>query len=94
MEPNTSAGVCLLLYLALLSSVAFTIWTTLFKYNPVGRISVYNFLNPLFGTLFSAAILHEKILEVKNIIALILVCIGIYIVNKPKDIIEKNENLL
>lgn len=93
LELNTFFGVYLLLYLALLSSVAFTIWTTLFKYNPVGRISIYNFLNPLFGTLFSAAILHEKILEVKNIIALILVCIGIYIVNKPKNEIKEIKNL-
>lgn len=80
-------------YLIILSSVAFTIWTILFKYNPVGRVSVFNFLTPVFGTLFSAIILHEKLFEVKNIIALILVCIGIYIVNKPQNIIEENENL-
>ncbi|MEG0050862.1 MAG: DMT family transporter [Terrisporobacter sp.] len=74
----------LLLYLILLSSLAFTIWTILLKYNNVGKISIFNFLTPLFGTIFSAIFLHENILEVKNIIALILVCIGIYIVNKWK----------
>ncbi|WP_238900150.1 DMT family transporter [Clostridium sp. YIM B02500] len=72
----------ILIYLALLSSVAFTLWNMLLKYNKVGPISVYNFLTPIFGSILSAIFLGETILEFKNIIALIFVCIGIWLVNK------------
>ena len=72
----------LLLYMALLSAAAFTLWTALLKYNKVSTISMYNFLIPIFGSLLSALFLNEKIFEVKNLIALILVCFGIFLVNK------------
>ena len=75
----------LFLYLASLSSIAFSLWTTLFKYNPVGKISVFNFLTPIFGTILSAVILSEDVFKLKNLVALILVCLGIYIVNKTND---------
>ncbi len=77
-------GVALLIYLALLSAVAFVLWTLLLKYHPVGKISVYNFLTPIFGALLSAVILGEELWNLKNLGALLLVCTGIFIVNLPK----------
>lgn len=71
----------LLIYLALLSSIAFSLWNLLLKYNNVGLVSVYNFLTPIFGSVLSAIFLGETIFELKNIVALILVCIGIWMVN-------------
>lgn len=70
-----------LIYLALLSSIAFTLWNILLKYNQVGRISVYNFLIPIFGSVLSAIFLGETIFEIKNVVALLFVCIGIWLVN-------------
>lgn len=75
------APLLLLIYLAVLSSLAFSLWNLLLKYNKVGQVSVYNFLIPIFGSVLSAIFLRETIFEVKNIVALILVCIGIYLVN-------------
>jgi drug/metabolite transporter (DMT)-like permease len=72
----------LLLYLALLSSVAFALWATLLKYNRVGLVAVFNFLIPVFGAILSAAFLGERILEWKNLAALLLVCTGIWLVTK------------
>lgn len=72
----------LLLYMALLSSVALVIWSTLYKYNKVGNITIYNFLTPIFGAILSAFLLGESIFEVKSLIALALACIGIWIVNR------------
>lgn len=72
----------LLLYMALLSSVALVIWSTLYKYNKVGNITMYNFLTPIFGAILSALLLGESILEVKNLVALALACTGIWIVNR------------
>ncbi|MDE6148667.1 MAG: DMT family transporter [Ruminococcus sp.] len=74
----------LLLYLAVLSAVAFSIWTALLKYNPVGKVAVFGFSIPVFGALLSAVILRENIFSWNNLISLCLVSIGIYIVNKPK----------
>ena len=40
-----ATGWLLLLYLAFLSAAAFSLWTVLLKYNPMGRVTVFNFLN-------------------------------------------------
>ncbi|MBU3160022.1 DMT family transporter [Clostridium frigoris] len=76
----------LLIYLALLSSAAFSLWNLLLKYNKVGPVSIFNFLIPIFGSILSAIFLNENIFEYKNIVALGLVCIGIWMVNKEKVI--------
>lgn len=75
-------SVALLLYLALLSSVAFALWTILLKFNSVGSVAVFNFLIPVFGALLSALFLGESILEWKNVGALALVCAGIVLVTR------------
>ena len=72
----------LLLYMVLLSSAAFALWTILLKYNRVGLVTVFNFLTPVFGAALSAIFLGENILEWKNVAALILVCSGIWLVTK------------
>lgn len=80
----TLVSTSLLIYMALLSSVAFAFWTQLLKYNKVGIISVFNFLIPVFGTLLSAIVLGENIFDIKILIALILVCLGIFLVYRVK----------
>lgn len=76
----TLPSVSLLLYMSLLSSVAFTIMAALLKHNPVSMVTVFQFTCPLFGACLSALFLGEKLLEWKNLVALILVCMGIFIV--------------
>ena len=78
----TLASSALLLYLAVLSSVAFALWTILLKYNRVGMVTIFNFLIPIFGAILSAMFLGETILEWKNLLALALVCFGIWLVNR------------
>ncbi|MBB3221016.1 DMT family transporter [Pseudoduganella umbonata] len=79
----TFAPALLLAYLALLSAVAFTLWSLLLKHNPVGTVSVFAFLIPVFGAALSALFLDESILEWKNLVALLLVCAGIWLVTRP-----------
>lgn len=55
----TGQSLLLLGYMVLLSAVAQTIWSALTRYNPVGRVAVYGFLNPVFGVLLSALLLRE-----------------------------------
>ena len=46
-------SVILLLYMALISSVAYSVWGILLKANPVGKVAVYSFTNPIFSVLLS-----------------------------------------
>ena len=71
----------LFLYLATLSAVAYYIWAQLLKYNPVGKVSVYGFMNPVCGVILSALLLQEgsHIWGFYGIAALVLVCLGIYL---------------
>ncbi|MFK0299310.1 DMT family transporter [Brevundimonas sp. NPDC090276] len=73
----------LLLYMALLSSVAFAVWSLLLKHNPVGMIAAFNFLIPVFGVSLSAIFLGESLLRWSYLAALILVCAGIWLVTRP-----------
>lgn len=94
---QVSAGaIFLLIYLAFLSACAFTLQGTLLRYNPVSKVAVFKSTNPLFGALFSAIILKEysQLLSVFTLIALILVCCGIFIINKfgeKRKIVQKTE---
>lgn len=74
----------MLFYLAIISSVAFTLQGYLMKYNPISKVAVYKCTNPLFGAVFSAIILHEgkQLLSPWTIVAVIMVCLGIFIINK------------
>lgn len=77
----TPKSALLLGYMALLSTVAFSIWTALLKYNPVSKVAIFGFCIPVFGVAMSAIFLGEQVLSVKNVIALLLVCVGIIVVN-------------
>lgn len=70
----------LLVYLAIVSAAAFSLWSLLLKHNPVSDVAIFNFQIPVFGVLLAALILGETIFEWKNLAALILVCIGIWLV--------------
>ena len=75
----------ILLYMALISAVAYTLWGIMLKYNPVSRVSIFGFMNPVFGVLLSAVILREgSSFGLKGVMALLLVCAGIFIVNAER----------
>lgn len=73
----------LLLYLCLISAVAYSLWGLLLEYNPVSRVAVYGFLNPVFGVLLSALLLGEgsRAFGVQGLSALVLVSLGIFLGN-------------
>ena len=83
----TATGIAMLFYLACISAAAYSLWGILLKYNPVSRVAVFGFMNPVFGVILSAFLLgeREQASGIKSIIALILVSIGIYITAKVKE---------
>lgn len=77
-------AVLMLFYLAFISACAYSIWSLLLKYNPVSKIAVFGFMNPVCGVLLSALLLGEaqQAFRLESLIALVLVSAGIFIVNK------------
>ena len=84
----TPAALGVLLYLGFLSAAAYTLWGMLLKYNPVSRVSIYGFTNPVFGVILSALILGEgSAVRPGMLLSLLLVCAGIFLCNfsfKPR----------
>lgn len=80
----TFASTALLLYLSLVSAIAYSLWGILLKFNPVGKVAVFGFMNPVFGVILSAILLGEsnQAFTLTGLAALALVCAGIYIVNR------------
>lgn len=77
-----------LLYLGMLSAVAYSLWGVILKYNKVSEVTVYSFMIPVFGVILSALLLDSEraaAFSVFNILALLLVSVGIIIVNKMSD---------
>ena len=76
-------GIPLLIYMAMISAVAFSLWGILLKHNPVSRISVFGFMTQIFGVVISAVVLQEfDRLQPSVLVALVLVCLGIYLTNR------------
>ncbi len=80
-----------LIYLALLSAVAYSLWGILLKFNPVSRVTVFNFMTPIFGVLLTLLFLPDedsKVGTLNLIITLVLISVGIFLLNYKKP--EKN----
>ena len=76
-------GVLVLIYLSLLSAVAYALWGMLLKYNPVSKVSVFSFTTPIFGTILSEIMLTESsgVNIINLIVTLLLVSSGIFLLN-------------
>ena len=78
------SGVAILIYLALLSAVAYSLWGLLLKYNPVSRVTVFNFMTPVFGVLLTMLFLpgeNSSVAPWNLAITLVLVSLGIFLLN-------------
>ncbi len=76
-----SQGVLILLWLAVVSAAAFSLWTALLKHHPAGKIAVFNLLVPVFGTVLSGLMLGEQVWRFETLLSLILISAGIISVN-------------
>lgn len=80
----TAGAVLILLWLAMVSAIAYSFWSLLLKYNDISRIAIYNSANPLFGVIFAAVFLGEtkQAFHPLTLFSLALVCLGICVVNR------------
>ena len=77
-------AILIIIILASISAIAYSIWGVLLHRYEVSRITVFGFLIPVFGTIFSLIALHESsgvsILHIAG--ALVLVSIGTFMVQR------------
>lgn len=86
LHPTGFGAPAVLLYLAALSAVAYTVWALLLKYNPVSRIAPYMFLQPIFGVVLSLLLYGGADTPLLRCgAALVLVCLSIVIVGKGQQ---------
>ena len=84
-----------LLYMGFISAGAYTLWGVLLKYNPVSRVSILGFMNPIMGVLLSALFLtgeESEAFSLSGLFALLLVCAGIVIVNAANPRTSRQDN--
>jgi drug/metabolite transporter (DMT)-like permease len=82
LEMYTLHSIGILLYLALVSAIAYALWGVLLTHNPISKVAVYGFMTPVLGVILSAILLGEhEVIGFKSMIALLLVSGGIFIVN-------------
>lgn len=80
-------GYLVLLHLACVSAIAYTLWSLLLAHNPVSKIGIYNTMIPVLGVFLSALILGEtkQAFSIRTWIALAFVSSGILVLNKIKS---------
>lgn len=84
LAPQSPAALPVLLYLAFISGAGYVLWALLMKNNPVSRISVFGLLIPVVNALLSTLLNAEPLFEWNYLAALVLVCGGIFLVNRPQ----------
>ena len=82
LEYSGVSSVVLMLYMACISSVAYTLWNVLLKHNDISKVVIFDFAVPVMGVIFSAMFLPEAGLTMACLIALVLVSMGIYMINR------------
>lgn len=81
------SGIAILVYLSFLSAIAYAVWGILLKHNPVSKVTIFNFMTPVFGTILSKLILTESdgVSALNIVISVVLICVGIIALNYQKN---------
>jgi ABC-type uncharacterized transport system permease subunit len=66
----------------IICGAGYVLWALLMKNNPVSRIAIFGFVNPVVNVLLSAVLNGEPLFRWQYLAALVFVCVGIWLVNK------------
>ncbi|WP_313893165.1 DMT family transporter [Psychrobacillus sp.] len=78
----TPLAIGLLIYMALLSAVAFALWYSILMYHKASHVGIYKFFVPVSGVGLSIMLLPGESFSIQIAFALIFVALGIYLVNR------------
>ena len=82
LHVQNALAVVVMLYLAFICGAGYVLWALLMKNNPVSRIAIFGFVNPVVNVLLSAVLNGEPLFRWQYLAALVFVCVGIWLVNK------------
>lgn len=87
LRPVSPLAFPTLLYLALLSAVAYSIWAVLLSCNPVSRVAAYMVLQPIFGVLITMILTggNSPVSPARIVIALALVSACIMLISSDRE---------
>lgn len=75
----------LLFQIVIVAFASYLAWFALMRIYPASTLSTFTFLTPLFSLVFGAALLGERV-SAALIVALVLVAMGIWLVNRPRAV--------
>lgn len=79
-------AIILIIYMAFISSAAYTFWGILLKHNPVSNVAIFNFVTPVAGLVLSTVLLKEQsVINMFSVISIILVSLGIIVVSREDN---------
>lgn len=82
LHVQSALAAVVMLYLAFICGAGYILWALLMKNNPVSRIAIFGFVNPVVNVLLSAVLNGEPLFRWQYLAALVFVCVGIWLVNK------------
>jgi drug/metabolite transporter (DMT)-like permease len=83
--------IIVIVYLALVSAIGYSLWSILLKYNDVSKVTICGFMTPIFGFLLCVLIFRNDVDNLLyNLIGLVLVVIGIVFVNSKDKRLSKS----
>ena len=89
LHVQSALAAVVMLYLAFICGAGYILWALLMKNNPVSRIAIFGFVNPVVNVLLSAVLNGEPLFRWQYLAALVFVCMGIWLVNKAPAKKEK-----
>ena len=89
LHVQSALAAVVMLYLAFICGAGYILWALLMKNNPVSRIAIFGFVNPVVNVLLSAVLNGEPLFRWQYLAALVFVCVGIWLVNKAPAKKEK-----
>ena len=89
LHVQSALAAVVMLYLAFICGAGYILWALLMKNNPVSRIAIFGFVNPVVNVLLSAVLNGEPLFRWQYLAALVFVCVGIWLVNKAPAQKEK-----
>lgn len=84
-DPTFTALSALAFQTIVVAFASYLVWFALIRVYPASTLSAFTFLTPLFGLVFGAALLDERV-SVALVLALALVAVGIWLVNRPRPL--------
>ena len=84
-------AVLVMLYLSMLSAVAYALWGILLKFNPVSKVTIFSFSTPIMGVILSTLLLDEpsKVTWPILLLTLLFISGGIFLLNYVPKVKEE-----